>query len=268
MNDDLGDRMKVYEGISCNATLIPRLPIYARIDGKCFSNFTRNMIKPYDINMSNWMIETTKYLVKETHALLGYTQSDEISLAWYNTDPKADSLFSGKIHKLNSILAALATAKFNHAAIDAIENKYPVFDCRVFNLPNKEELANAFLWRELDATKNAISSAAALHFSPKQLHGISGKEKQEMLFQKTGINFNDYPVFFKRGTFIKKIVVETVLSEQEKNEIPEKYRPIGPIYRHEIVQLDMPRLLSISNRAEVLIDGKEPILFDSEKTNV
>ena len=40
------------------------------------------------------------------------------------------------------------------------------------------------------------------YFSPKQLHGKDGKQKQEMLFQEHQVNFNDYPPFFKRGTSI------------------------------------------------------------------
>jgi tRNA(His) guanylyltransferase len=205
MNDDLGERMKLYERIECDRILIPRLPIYARIDGRCFSNFTRNMKRPYDEAMTRGMIEATRYLVEETHAIIGYTQSDEISLAWYFPEPKSEPLFGGKLHKLTSILAALATAKFNHDMRAYIRDAFPVFDCRVFNLPNLDEAANAFLWRELDATKNAVSMAASAYFSPKQLHGKSGKEKQEMLFQHHGINFNDYPAFFKRGTFVRRV---------------------------------------------------------------
>jgi len=37
MSDNLGDRMKMYEGIEHGHILMPHLPIYARLDGKCFS---------------------------------------------------------------------------------------------------------------------------------------------------------------------------------------------------------------------------------------
>lgn len=256
MKDDLGDRMKIYEGIECNRILIPRLPIYARLDGKCFSRLTRNMSRPFDTNMSRMMIDTTKYLVEETHAIIGYTQSDEISLGWHFTEPKSEPLFGGKLQKLHSIFAGMASAKFT----DLI--KYPaVFDCRVFNLPNIEEWANAFLWRELDATKNAISMAASCYFSPKQLHGKDVKEKQEMLFQHHDINFNDYPAFFKRGTFVRRITEERHMTDEELSKIPFEHRPIDPILRSKIVELEMPRLLSISNRVGVLLNGEEPKLI-------
>jgi len=134
----------------------------------------------------------------------------------------------------------------------------PTFDCRVFNLPTLEESANAFLWRELDATKNAISMASSVYFSPKQLHGKSGKEKQEMLFQEHNINFNDYPSFFKRGTFLRRVTEEQYLSDEELAKIPERHRPEGAIIRSRIVDLKMPRMLSIINRVGVLFNGEDP----------
>jgi len=259
MNDDLGDRMKLYEGIECDRILIPRLPIYARLDGRCFSNFTRGMDRPYDARMTRMMIDTTKYLVEETHAIMGYTQSDEISLAWHFLEPKSEPLFGGKFHKLHSVLAGLASAKFNQLChYVGLNDTLAVFDCRVFNLPNQDEAANAFLWRELDATKNAISMAASYYFSHKQLHGKDGKQKQEMLFQEHGVNFNDYPAFFKRGTFVKRISEERELTVEELERIPEKHRPIGPVMRSKIVELEMPKFLTVTNRVGVIFNGEEP----------
>lgn len=262
MKDDLGDRMKMYEGIECERTLIPRLPIYARMDGKCFSNFTKNMKRPFDETMSKAMVETTKYLITETHALMGYTQSDEISLVWYHPEPKSESWLGGKPHKLISILASMTTIKFNleifkYAGFTGI----PIFDCRVFNLPTLEEAANAFLWRELDATKNAVSMAASCYFSPNQLHGKTGSEKQEMLFQTHGINFNYYPEAFKRGTFVRRVTEERLLTPEEMEGIPEEYRPKGMVSRSKIVEMEMPRFASVVNRVGVIFNGEEPLVF-------
>ena len=88
--DALGDRLKAYEKMETEAKFLPTLPVYARIDGRCFSKFTRGMERPYDSVMSSMMQETTRYLVEQTGALTGYTQSDEISLVWYSDDPKSE----------------------------------------------------------------------------------------------------------------------------------------------------------------------------------
>ena len=41
------------------------------------------MILPFIQNFKNSMIETMKFLLKEANTLIGYTQSDEISLIYY-----------------------------------------------------------------------------------------------------------------------------------------------------------------------------------------
>jgi tRNAHis guanylyltransferase len=89
VDDALGDRMKGYESAEAGRRLMPLVPVMARIDGRCFSSFTRGMRRPYDPTMSEAMIDTTVQLVKETNACMGYTQSDEITLAWHSTDPKS-----------------------------------------------------------------------------------------------------------------------------------------------------------------------------------
>ena len=88
MKDNLGDRMKGYESMESGRRCMSLLPILARIDRKNFSRFTRNMDRPYDIRLSQRMIETTKHLVKESNARIGYTQSDEISLLFYSDNTK------------------------------------------------------------------------------------------------------------------------------------------------------------------------------------
>jgi tRNA(His) 5'-end guanylyltransferase len=47
---------------------------------------------------------------------------------------------------------------------------------------------------------------------------------REMIFQK-GQNFNQYPAFFKRGTFVRRITEERPFSAEELARIPEKHRP-------------------------------------------
>ena len=256
--------MKAYESAETDRYFMPLLPIYARIDGRCFSGFTAYMRRPYDETMSRIMVETTKYLVDATHAKMGYTQSDEINLVWLQESYDSDILFCGKVQKLCSVLASMAAAKFNHLCNDSVlqdiaRKKLPAFDCRVFQLPNRVEAANAFLWREKDATKNAISMAARSFYSHKALQGKSSSEMQEMIFQK-GQNFNDYPPFFKRGTFVRRIVEEKTLTEEELANIPEKHRPTPdkPFMRSRVVELDMPIFTKVLNRDAVVFDGAEP----------
>lgn len=260
MKDNFGDRMKMYERMETDRRAMPGLPIYARIDGRGFSKFTKDMNRPYDTVMSSAMIYTTMKLVEKTNAKIGYTQTDEINLVYYTDNPDGETFFNGKFQKLCSILASMATTEFMYYwyCVDSSKlEKLPNFDCRVFQLPSKEEAANAILWREQDATKNAISMAASVYYSHKELMNKTSNEKQEMLFQK-GVNFNDYPAFFKRGTFLRRESVTRYLNEDELAKIPIDRRPTEPVTRTAVVELDMPPFGKVTNRVGVVFNGEPP----------
>ncbi len=267
---DLNERMKMYEGLEANRRFLPKLPVIARLDGKCFHSFTRPLERPYDKRLSDLMVETTKSLVTDTCACIGYTQSDEISLIFYSSDTRTQILFDGRIAKMTSILAAGCTVVFNELLPEFIPRKHdapPIFDCRVWCVPTKEEAANVLVWRELDATRNSVQMAAQAHYSHKQLMNKNQGDLQELLFQK-GINWNDYPAFFKRGTYIqrRKVTRRYILDELDK--LPPKHRarenPDLEVERTEIRRLNMPPFTRVANRVEVIFDGCNPILLKGE----
>lgn len=270
MSDDLGDRMKLYESAEAGRRFMPLLPIIARIDGRCFSGFTRGMDRPYDRGMSNLMIETTRWLVKETNACMGYTQSDEITLAWYSDSIKSQVFFDGRIQKMVSQLAALTTAKFNQLLPDFLPacyaSKMPTFDARAWQVPSVDEGANVFLWREVDATKNSVTMAASAHYSHSELHGKGSSDKQEMLFAK-GVNWNDYPASFKRGTYIQRRVVKRAFTSEELDKLPPKHEarsnPWLEIERTEYQTVEMPPFGKVLNRPYVVFFGEHPMVLET-----
>lgn len=269
--DVLGDYIKSrFEAPETGRKFLSTLPVYARIDGRGFSKFTRGMRRPYDERMSRAMIETVKYLVSETHAAIGYTQSDEISLVWHAPDPNSMVFFDGKIQKLCSVLASMATAAFTRAVLKsgdpefiAYADRLPHFDARVFQLPDRASAVKCLHWRELDAAKNAVSMAAHHHFGHKATLGLSSAEKQEKLFQEAGVNFNDYPAFFKRGTFVRRETVERTLTEAERMRIPANRRPAADhvFERTQMVEVDMPIFGKIANAVDVVFEKAEPVLY-------
>lgn len=255
MLDSLGDRMKFYEHSTMDSSLLlPKIPIIARLDGVAFHSYTKGLKRPYDEALSNAMIKTTKYLAESSNALIGYTQSDEISLMWLVDGFENQMWFNGKVQKLISILSSLCSVKFNSLREDYTE-RIGVFDCRVWNVPTKEEAYNYFLWRERDASKNSITMAASVYYSHKELHGKHSNEKQELLFQK-GINWNDYPAFFKRGSFIKKIVTQKKFSTEELSKLPLKHEArLNPdllVNRSEYKIMNWPRISTMDNAVDLL----------------
>lgn len=254
----LSERMKLYEQVF-DSSVVPNLPVLVRIDGKSFHSWTRQLQRPYDAKLFELFDQTTMFLMEESNAILGYTQSDEISILLYNNgDSESQIFFDGRINKLVSVLASMTTAFFNRLVPEALPNKkshMAFFDARVFNLPDLNEAANYFLWRELDATRNSIQMAAQALYSHNQLYEKNNDQMQDMLFQK-GINWNDYPARFKRGAFFKKVKTIRKFEPDELGILPEKHsarlNPDLAIERSEIKRMEIKPLMKLENRLEIL----------------
>jgi tRNA(His) 5'-end guanylyltransferase len=233
---DLNKRMKQYE--ACYKTIItPRSYVIIRLDGKNFSKYTGKLVKPFDEDFSTAMDETAMALCDYFNAKFAYTQSDEISLLITDIGGNVESQpeLGNVLQKLCSLTASVATAKFNEVrnlqylkkmipSMDdnSLEGRDPVeilmdineatskftkqgfFDSRVFVVPSLDEVMNHMIWRQQDATKNSISMASHALLGHKATMNKSGAEKQEMMFQEKGVNWNDYPIKFKRGVVISK----------------------------------------------------------------
>lgn len=262
--DALGDRMKMYEGLA-DRRLLPRVPVLARLDGRGFHNFTKGLQRPYDMGLSQLMRETTIHLVRESQAVCGYTQSDEITLAWSGT-AEQPTFFDGWTAKMNSVLAGMAAVYFNHRLEEflppAYADKLPTFDCRVWAVPDQEEAANAFLWRERDATKNSVQMAARHYYEHADLHGKNGAELQDLLHAK-GVNWNDYPTHFKRGVFVQARSYTRPFRADEIADLPPQHaarrNPELAVSRRAITVVEMPPFGRVINLADVIFQAAVPL---------
>ncbi len=265
--DEFGDRMKMYEGAEAKRKLMPLLPIVARIDGRAFHKFTKGMDRPFDEALRSCMVGTTTALVKETGACIGYTQSDEISLVLYSDNIKSQTWFDGRIQKLVSQLAAQATIHFYRLVQEKMPkyaDRVPTFDARVWNVPSLTEAANALVWRELDATKNSLSMAASALYKHSELHGKAGAQLHELLYAK-GVNWNDYPAYFKRGTYVQRKTECWCFpfSGAEVDNLPPKHKarinPGQEFDRSVVTELKMPPITTVVNREDVFFRGASPL---------
>lgn len=266
----MGDRMKEYEGIEAGRRLMKLLPVIARLDGKNFSKFTKGMDRPFDKVYADAMDQLAYFLMLETGASLGYVQSDEISLVWYSDSYDSQIFHDGRIQKMVSILASMASVHFNKLIASAMPEKAkesPLFDCRVWSVPNLMEGTNAILWREFDAIRNSVQMAAQSVFSHNQLHGKHTGQMLEMLMEK-GIDWNQYDLRFKRGAYFQRFVEERSFSAEELEKLPPKHEarsnPDLKIRRSGVRQLvSMPSLSKVDNRIGVVYHGEDPEVVDS-----
>jgi tRNA(His) guanylyltransferase len=263
-DDPLGDRMKEYEMMEAGRRALPGLPLLVRLDGKAFHTFTKGLERPFDARLQRVMDATTRHLVKECGARIGYTQSDEISLV-YHHEGKAEPFLGGRFQKLTSILAATATFVFNRqlaAELPEKAERMALFDCRAWVVPSLEEAANTFLWRELDASKNSVAMAAQARLSHADLQGLSTKQQQELLFQRHGINWNDYPARCKRGAWFHRVEVVRGFTTDELDKLPPLHAarkdPDLKVVRHDVLPLEMPPFSRVKNRVGVLFHDEAP----------
>lgn len=234
--DTLGDKLKLQEQMEAGRKADAYLPLMARIDGKCFSKFTKGLARPYDERFIRLMVETTKHLVEESEALLGYCQSDEITLYWFldkENFSNREHWFGGKYQKLTSVLASTASSFFASNLCTFLPekvNKFPVFDARVWNVPDLEHVYLNFLWRLQDATKNSVSMLAHNYFSHKSLHGVTCNEMKDKL-REYGKPWENNPRPFTHGTYICRQRVLVPVDDPSFLNIPEVHKPTEPVVR-------------------------------------
>ena len=200
--DDLDEKMRVFE-TAHDLCVLPGLYMVARLDGRSFTRLTKEVHPfeaPFDARFRDFMVETAEHLMSGcgVNVVYGYTESDEISLLF----ALEENSFGRKLRKLISILAGEASAKFS-LLLGAMAS----FDCRLSQLPSLELVVDYFRWRNEDAHRNALSAHAywllrnqgkSVGEATAALKGMSVAQKNELLFQH-GVNFNDLPLWQKRG---------------------------------------------------------------------
>ena len=244
--DDFDKEMRVYEE-SLDQYVLPDMYLVARLDGRSFTRLTKEVCQfeaPFDVRFRDLMTDTVKALMSSGFRIIyGYTESDEISLLFHPDD----DTFGRKVRKINTTLAGEASAAFSLAL-----GRVATFDCRVVPLPNKNRVADYFLWRQEDSHRNSLNAHCywALRKEGKTqnaatsvLKGKGVSYKNELLFQK-GINYNDLPSWQKRGMGIyftkvdkegfNPITKETVMT-QRRELVVDYELPIGDAYREFVL---------------------------------
>lgn len=150
--DDLVARLRVFETAD-NYCALPGLYLVARLDG---GGFTR-LIKAVhafealsDERMRDHLVITTQHLVEcGFRVMYGYTQSAEISLLLH----LSDDLFGRNLRKDTSVLAGKASVAFS-LPLGAVGT----FDCRISQLPRRQDVVDYFRWQQEDAVRNALNT--------------------------------------------------------------------------------------------------------------
>lgn len=201
--DDLDKKLRVFE-TAADLCVLPGVQMVARIDGRNFTRLTKELQSfeaPFDERFRDLMVQTTQRLMEcGFRVIYGYTQSDEISLLFHPDE----ALFGRKLRKYNSVLAGEASAAFS-----LLLGERGVFDCRICQLPTQQLVVDYFRWRNEDAHRNALNAhcywalrkqGAGVGIATERISGMSVGDKNELLYATANVNFNDFPLWQRRGT--------------------------------------------------------------------
>lgn len=236
---DLGKRMKIYEDYTeyYVSHIDASTGFIVRVDGRCFSNLLHTLKNkefeelktPFISDFVLAMQRTTRDIVKEFNASTGYTHSDEISLYFKplnkEEDPEEDikeHQFSGRVQKLQTLIASYATVRLIKHLTEINKDKFynildkVSFDGRVLIFPFGYEVCNYFLWRsKKDCFRNFVSELCYYNFPKKSLEKLNTDERVKKLQNEKRIDINDYNIFLRNGTFIKR-EVESYTDDDKK----------------------------------------------------
>ena len=243
------DRIRAFEYTATRDRLDPKKPICARIDGRAFSTYTGALQKPFDPAFSRAMRETAAWMVRQTEARIGYVQSDEISLVFQAGEKDGASVFfDGRVQKMTSVLASMTSARF--LSLFGGE-KIPAFDCRVWQVPTREDAVDVLLWRQRDARRNSISSACRAVHSAARLHRKSTREMLRMLADAGIEHARDYDRHDVEGSFFQVRKHKSRLPGDILARIPPPHVPVdGCAMRSRVDRVH----LSPEDSMETLID--------------
>jgi len=218
----LRDRIESYQELS-DYKLLNRVPIVISINGRSFSKTTSLLDKPFCEKFSDCIISTMLKLLSEIDgAIFSYCFNDEIVLIIKNdqnieTIPWCDN----KIQKITSIASAVTTLHFNNISSNLNLIGESLFTAQAFVVPNLTEAINTCVYKQQQNFHISVQSACFYELLKKynknsikeMLAGLSIDEKIDLLVEECNINFEDYPIAFRRGIAaykVPKIVNETM----------------------------------------------------------
>lgn len=220
---NLADKCNYYRNLT-DYRLLPNGYVLVMIDGKNFSKLIKNNFeKPFSTIFIDMMNRTAEHVCKNIQNCVGaYVQSDEISFV-IKDDTETCLPFDGRMCKLLSIIPAIATSFFTKSiikyfSVDWIttyqdvhkmlnEMTDYVFDCKVWNVPNENEMISWFLYRQIDCVRNSKQQFCQTYLSHKKLMNLNTDEQVKLCIGETGHDWNTITEDKKYGRFLYKDVV-------------------------------------------------------------
>ncbi|KAG6135543.1 Glucose-responsive transcription factor [Claviceps purpurea] len=197
-------------------SLLPNTWIVVRIDGRAFTKMCAKygFEKPNDRRALDLMNAAAKAVVTDLpESVIAYGVSDEYSFVFH----KSCNLFERRASKLVSTIVSTFTANYVYSwgtyfPDTPLSFPLPTFDGRAVCYPSVQNLRDYLSWRQVDCHINNLYNTT--FWLLIQLGGLDNKEaertlagtlaadKNEILFSRFNINYNNEPEIFKKGSVI------------------------------------------------------------------
>ncbi|KAG5366722.1 tRNA(His) guanylyltransferase [Yarrowia sp. B02] len=241
--------------------LLPECHIVVRVDGRGFHKFSKfyNFEKPNDLRAIELMNKCAELIVNQfDDVVMAYGDSDEFSFLLR----RKCSLFERRESKLVSTFAstftsyyvALWSKYFTKSEVKDVESgvenlsmeekttnelqvhMLPTFDARCVVYPNTQSIRDYFSWRQVDCHINNLYNTTfwtlvqqgnmTTQEAEQRLSKTLSKDKHELLFSEFGLNYNNEPDVFKKGTTIVKEFDTAGLSQRQ---VERKMKKMGRV---------------------------------------
>ncbi|XP_011311522.1 probable tRNA(His) guanylyltransferase [Fopius arisanus] len=192
---------------------LPNCWIVIRLDGRNFTKFTdaHSFTKPNDSRALELMNAAAVTVMNEFKEIcIAYGQSDEYSFVFRKDTQLHRRREIKLLTYVNSLFASAYVFNWEKYFVGTPLQYPPAFDGRIILYPSDENLRDYLSWRQADVHVNNLYNTCFWNLVQKKnmtttqaqqtLKGTLSAFKNELLFQDFGINYNNEPEMFRKGT--------------------------------------------------------------------
>ena len=256
-------RYEYVRGFELNDSLLPSCFIVVRIDGKGFTKFSEahGFSKPNDLPALQLMDEAAKGCLREFPDIrVAFGQSDEYSFVFHSSS----LLYGRRCSKIVSLLTSCFTSHYvmNWAQVMPKGRRLlsaPLFDGRAVLYPTEALVRDYLRWRQVDTHINNQYNTCFWALVQKggrtpsqaqeELKGTDVEFKNELLYARFEINYNEIPDQFKKGSIVVRQKQRVVVKVDAEGRPVERERTEPVVLHRDLIKddfwtVDFPGLLT------------------------
>lgn len=171
----------------------------------------------------------TKVMKDFNEIVIAFGQSDEYSFVFH----KSAEVYNRRASKILSCVNSLFTSSYVFHWSEFFDAKNllypPSFDARIVLYPSDENMRDYLGWRQADTHINNLYNTVFWKLvlegglsntqANEELSGTYSSDKNEILFSKFGINYNNLPEMYRKGTILLRKNVEVPKRDGKRTQI-------------------------------------------------